>query len=72
MTWRWVYYINRKSKSMLKHIRNNPSKQFTTDFQARIRIDLNQPYFEVIIDHEIQSKYLEIMLQVIGVKLKVR
>lgn len=63
--------INRESKGLLKHIGYDSPKQFAADFKTGVSIDLNKPNFELLVNHKVQPKHLEVMLQIVGIKLKV-
>ncbi len=56
-------------ESILDHGGNDAAKQRRRELEAGIRVCLNQPDFEVLIDHKVQSKYLEGKLLFEGVDL---
>lgn len=62
MARRRIDYIERESKGMLKHVRDNSSQKFAADLEARIRIDFDEPNIKVLVNHEVKPEYLEIML----------
>ena len=44
---------------VLKHVWNDPAKQGTGQFEARIGIGLYQPNFEILVYHVVKTKYLK-------------
>ena len=62
MTGRGEYGVQTYPEGMLKHNRNDSFKNGAVYFQAGVIVDLNEPGFEIPIDHEIQPKDLEVIL----------
>lgn len=60
---RRIYHVERQSKGLINHLRDNPLEQWTGQFEARIGVDLNQPRRESAVDHEIEPKDFKIMLE---------
>lgn len=56
---------------MLDHGWNYSCEEFTTQLQAWIGIDLDEPNIVACVNHEIQAEYLEVMLGIIGVQLQI-
>jgi hypothetical protein len=47
---------------MLYHGRNDTTQQHAGYLQTGVRIDFNQPNFELSVNHKVQSKYLKVVL----------
>lgn len=52
---------------MFEHVGDDSSKQLATDFKTRVGVDLDEPDIEILINHEIQTEYLEVVLQIVGI-----
>ena len=46
---------------MLNHYGNDSSQQGAVEFKTRVGVDLDQPRFQLIIQHKVQAKYLKII-----------
>jgi hypothetical protein len=62
VTGRGKQRIQPDSQRVLQHHWNNSLKNRAVHLQARVVVDLNQPRLEISINHEIKSKYLEVVL----------
>jgi len=71
MVWWGVDQIEWKFKRLLDHIGNYFIQKGTDAIQTRVGVDLNQPWLEIAINHEIQPKYLKIIELVVGAHLGV-
>lgn len=60
--------ISSQIHETVDHIRDEPGKQRTVYFEARISVALNQPRLHVAIDQEIQPKQLKTVLGSIWIK----
>lgn len=58
-------------EGIFEHGGNDSAKKWTSQFQARISVDFNQPDFEVLVDHVIKAEYLKAELLLGGVYLGV-
>lgn len=58
--WR-IHNIEGQPQSLVQHLRHNPGKQRTAEFQTGVGVDLDEPWVEVPINHKIQPKNLKIM-----------
>ncbi len=59
----WEQWIDSYPECILQHPRYNSFKYRAIHLQAGVVIGLYQPRFEVLIDHKIQPKNLEIILR---------
>ncbi len=58
-------------EGVLEHGGDDPAKERTGQLQTRIRIYLNEPNLEVLVNHVIQSKYFKGELFFSGVYLRI-
>lgn len=65
------YLINGQLEGIVEHPRDELPQQGTGTFDAGVFIDLNEPYFEFLVDDVIQPKQLEAELTVVLVDLLV-
>ena len=58
---RWrEYWIDYQSESVVDHGGNQTGEERTFGgLEARVRVNLNQVHFEVVIEHEVEAKYFE-------------
>ena len=62
MTGRGKDRVQTYPEGMLEHNRNDSFKNGAVYFQAGVVVDLNEPGFEILINHEIQPKDLKVIL----------
>ena len=67
MTGRGKQRIETDSQGLIQHRRNNSGQKSAAQFVAGVGVDLDQVYFEVLVDHEIQPKNLKIVHFVTGI-----
>jgi len=53
---------------IFNHGGNKTFEDSTAELQARIGVDLDQPNLEILINHEIQPKHLEVILSPLWIK----
>ena len=63
------YSIQREFECVIYHPREQHLQVCVTLLHAGIRIDLNKPHLEVLIDHEVISEDLEAISAIVGVEL---
>lgn len=56
------------AKGVFQHAGNNSFENQTVDFQAWIGVDLDEPWLEVAVYHEIKAKDLEIIAPAVWLK----
>ena len=56
---------------LFDHVWDESAQQRWTEFKARICIDLDEPRFQVLIDHEIQAKKFKVMLWSVGIQTQI-
>ncbi len=61
VSWRGEQWVQPNPQTILNHSWNYPRKQGTRYLQAWVEVDFNQPRFEVVINHEIHPKHLEVV-----------
>lgn len=52
-------WVDRNLNSVFNHRRNDPRDVWTGQLQTRIRVDLDQPWMHILVNHEIISEDLE-------------
>ena len=48
--------IYRESEDVLDQVGNQPLQNSAAELETRVGVDLDQPYLEVFVNHEIQAK----------------
>ena len=71
MAGRRVYHVKSQPEGLLQHGGNDPADEFATQLEAGIGIDLDEPDIVIGVDHEVKTKYLEIVLPPVGIQLKI-
>lgn len=61
MTSRWEKRIQTDPEGVLQKCRDDPFQDGAVDLQTRIVIGLDEPRFELSVDHEIQTNKFEVV-----------
>lgn len=57
-----LFYVNKElPKRVLDHARNYSVQNRTTHLEARVGVYLNQPWLEIRVNHEIETKNLKVV-----------
>mmetsp|Transcript_108483 Transcript_108483/g.346204 ORF Transcript_108483/g.346204 Transcript_108483/m.346204 type:complete len:216 (-) Transcript_108483:1531-2178(-) len=67
---RGKYPIEGDLQRFVQHFRNEVRQIGVAEFQARVRVDLDQPYAEGCVDHEVETEHLEAIVDFLGVQLR--
>ena len=62
-------WIEDNFEAIIQDFWNDPSKKWTTDFKARVSIDLDEVESEVLIYHEVIAEKFEAVLQPVRIYL---
>ena len=71
MAGRRVYHVKGQPEGLLQHGGNDPADEFAAQLEAGISVDLDEPDVVIGVNHEVQTKYLEIVLSFVGIQLKI-
>lgn len=62
LTERRIYKrIQSNRQSIVKHGRNDSCQHLAVNLKARVGVDLYQPAFKILVNHDVNSKYLKIV-----------
>lgn len=55
-------------EGVLDHFGDDAAEEWTGQFEARIGVDLDEPDFQIGVDHEVHPEDLEVILELVGVE----